>query len=98
MKISFSLMACDGAGAGLENPGRAPAAGAGLSMEVWQGEQLLAAQQELAVISLVDLSAPGESICVQVALHCTCHAVHNTGGIAPSVSISIGNIETKQHV
>jgi hypothetical protein len=60
-------MHLDGAGAGLEDPGRAQSAGAGLSMDVWQGEKLLAAQQELTVSSLVDLSAPGESACARCA-------------------------------
>jgi hypothetical protein len=49
------------AGAGLEDPDRAPAAGAALSTDVWLGDELLVVQQELAVSSLVDLSAPGKS-------------------------------------
>lgn len=38
---------------------RVLAAGLGLAMEIYMGEHLLAAQQDLAVSSLVDVSAPG---------------------------------------
>ncbi len=49
---------CLAAGPG-QDADQARNAGAGLAMEVYQGCDLLAAQEELSVSSLVDVSAPG---------------------------------------
>ncbi len=46
------------AGAGLDEDQERNAV-AGLAMEVYLGMELLAAQEELSVSSLVDISAPG---------------------------------------
>lgn len=63
-------------GEGLDDASRAQAAGLGLAMEIYQGEQLLAAQRELSISSLVDLSSHGVCICRSKDHHCACMIAH----------------------